>query len=116
MSKTSTILPIAAPTTARTNAAPVLGELHGATKTYGAGSAAVHAVQGLDLRLHAGELLAVLGPNGAGKTTAVGMLTGLTRPTSGTARLFGRDPRDLEARRWVGVMLQTSGVPETLRF
>lgn len=43
------------------------------------------------------------------------MLTGLTAPSSGTARLFGRDPRDLRARRRLGVMLQASGVPETLR-
>ena len=57
----------------------------------------------------------MLGPNGAGKTTAISMLTGLRRPTSGTARLFGRDPRDLAARQRVGVMLQASGVPETLR-
>jgi ABC-2 type transport system ATP-binding protein len=119
MSSTSTIHPTTAPTTApttvRTSSAPVLGELRGAAKTYGSGSGAVRAVQDLDLRVHAGELLAVLGPNGAGKTTAIGMLTGLTRPTEGTARLFGRDPRDLAARRRVGAMLQTSGVPETLR-
>ena len=43
------------------------------------------------------------------------MLTGLTAPTSGTARLFGRDPRDVRARQRLGVMLQASGVPETLR-
>jgi ABC-2 type transport system ATP-binding protein len=57
----------------------------------------------------------VLGPNGAGKTTALGMLTGLTAPTAGTARLFGKDPRDLGARQRMGVMLQSSGVPNTLR-
>jgi ABC-2 type transport system ATP-binding protein len=43
------------------------------------------------------------------------MLTGLVAPTSGTARLFGRDPRNLAARQRVGVMLQSSGVPDTLR-
>jgi ABC-2 type transport system ATP-binding protein len=45
----------------------------------------------------------------------LGMLTGLTTPSSGTARLFGRDPRDLGARQRIGVMLQSSGVPDTLR-
>jgi ABC-2 type transport system ATP-binding protein len=93
----------------------VLAELHNATKLFGTGTAAVEAVSAVDMAIRAGELLAVLGPNGAGKTTAISMLTGLRRPTSGTARLFGRDPRDLAARQRVGVMLQASGVPETLR-
>ncbi len=93
----------------------VLAELRDATKHFGKGAATVEAVCGVDLTVRAGELLAVLGPNGAGKTTAISMLTGLRRPTSGSARLFGRDPRDLAARQRVGVMLQASGVPETLR-
>jgi ABC-2 type transport system ATP-binding protein len=93
----------------------VLAELLGASKTFGTGAAAVHAVADVDLAVRAGELLAVLGPNGAGKTTALSMLTGLSTPTSGTARLFGRDPRDLAARQRMGVMLQSSGVPDTLR-
>ena len=76
----------------------VLAELLGASKTFGTGAAAVHAVVDVDLAVRAGELLAVLGPNGAGKTTALSMLTGLSTPSSGTARLFGRDPRDLAAR------------------
>lgn len=92
-----------------------LAELLGASKTYLTGGTAVHAVTDVDLTVRAGELLAVLGPNGAGKTTALGMLTGLTTPTRGTARLFGRDPRDLVARQQMGVMLQSSGVPDTLR-
>ncbi|MGB9374099.1 MAG: ABC transporter ATP-binding protein [Jiangellales bacterium] len=93
----------------------VLAELRRASKAYGSGGAATLAVQNLDLSVRAGELLAVLGPNGAGKTTALGMLTGLTTPTSGTARLFGRDPRDRAARQRMGVMLQSSGVPDTLK-
>ena len=97
------------------NPGDVLAELNGATKTFGTGAAAVHAVDGLDLTVRAGELLAVLGPNGAGKTTALSMMTGLAKPTDGSARLFGKDPRDLAARQRVGVMLQSSGVPDTLR-
>jgi ABC-2 type transport system ATP-binding protein len=93
----------------------VLAELLGASKRYRTGRTAVRAVEDVDLTVRAGELLAVLGPNGAGKTTALGMLTGLTAPTTGTARLFGKDPRDLGARQRMGVMLQSSGVPNTLR-
>ena len=89
----------------------VLANLRDATKRFGT----VDAVTNVNLTVGAGELLAVLGPNGAGKTTAISMLTGLRRPTSGKAHLFGRDPRDITARRRVGVMLQASGVPETLR-
>lgn len=95
--------------------AHVLAELVGTSKQFGTGSAAVQAVRGLDLEVRSGELLALLGPNGAGKSTAIGMLTGLTAPTSGLARLFGYDPRDVRARRRLGVMLQASGVPQTLR-
>ena len=93
----------------------VLAELVSASKTYETQDTPVHAVSAVDLAVRPGELLAVLGPNGAGKTTALGMLTGLTAPTAGTARLFGRNPRDLAARRQMGVMLQSSGVPDTLR-
>lgn len=95
----------------------MLAELRGASKRFGTGAAAVDVVRDVDLTVRSGELLAVavLGPNGAGKTTSISMLTGLTRPTAGTSTLFGRDPRGLDARRRIGVMLQASGVPETLR-
>ncbi len=103
------------PTTPPRDERAVLAELRRASKRFGTGAAAVDAVRDVDLTVRSGELLAVLGPNGAGKTTSIGMLTGLTRPTAGTATLFGRDPRDLGARRRIGAMLQASGVPETLR-
>jgi ABC-2 type transport system ATP-binding protein len=94
---------------------PVLAELRRASKRFGTGDKAVDAVRELDLTVLPGEVLAVLGPNGAGKSTAIGMLTGLTAPTGGAALLFGQDPRSITARQRTGVMLQSSGVPETLR-
>jgi len=103
------------PHTSSNERGAVLAELRNATKRFGGGATTVEALTDVDLTVRAGELLAVLGPNGAGKTTAIGMLTGLRRPTSGTATLFGRDPRNIAARQRVGVMLQASGVPETLR-
>ncbi len=81
-----------------------------ATKRYGQTT----AVDRLDLTLHAGETLALLGPNGAGKTTAIRMLLGLTRPTSGSATIFGADPRQRGTRERIGAMLQVAGVPPTL--
>ena len=89
----------------------VLAQLRGAGKSYGA----LRALDGIDLQLRRGELLALLGPNGAGKTTAIGLLLGLLRADSGSVELFGQDPRELVARRKIGVMLQTAGLPERLR-
>jgi len=60
-------------------------------------------------------LLAVLGPNGAGKTTAIGLLLGLVGADAGEATLFGQLPQQLAARRGIGVMLQSAGIPDTLQ-
>ncbi|MGI8553745.1 MAG: ABC transporter ATP-binding protein [Dehalococcoidia bacterium] len=75
----------------------------------------VQAVSDLSLRLDSGGVVAFLGPNGAGKTTAISIMLGLRKPTSGQARLLGLDPRDARARSRAGVMLQESGVPESLK-
>ena len=75
----------------------VLARLRGATKAYGA----LRALDGIDLGLRGGELLALLGPNGAGKTTAIGLLLGLVRADAGEVELFGMDPQRIEARRHV---------------
>lgn len=89
----------------------VLARLSGAKKRYGDTT----ALDGLDLEVRQGELLAVLGPNGAGKTTAIALLLGLQRPDAGEALLFGRSPHDLSARRNVGVMMQEVALPDALR-
>jgi ABC-2 type transport system ATP-binding protein len=86
-------------------------ELKDVTKNYGA----VHALDGVSFSIEPGEVVAMLGPNGAGKTTSISIMLGTRRPSAGTARLFGLDPRDLKARSRIGVMLQESGVPGMLR-
>lgn len=88
----------------------VVASLAGAVKRYGA----LTALDGLDLMLHRGELLALLGPNGAGKSTAISLFLGLTRADAGKVELFGQDPQDIDARRRIGVMLQTASLPQTL--
>ena len=93
------------------NRPPVLARLDAAGKRYGA----VQALDGVDLSVHAGQVLAVLGANGAGKTTALGLLTGRLGTDAGRAELFGGDPRDPRRRRGIGVMLQDGELPDTLR-
>jgi ABC-2 type transport system ATP-binding protein len=67
------------------------------TKDYGQG----RGLFGLDLEVHAGEILGFLGPNGAGKSTTVRLLLDLIKPTSGSAMLLGLDSQaeSLEIRR-----------------
>ena len=89
----------------------VIARLAGAVKRYGS----LTALDGVDLMLHRGELLAVLGPNGAGKSTSISLLLGLIRPDAGRAELFGMDPQQIDARRRIGVMLQSAMLPPTLR-
>ncbi|HET7301002.1 MAG TPA: ABC transporter ATP-binding protein [Oleiagrimonas sp.] len=90
---------------------PVMAALHGVRKRYGKQL----ALDGVDLEVRRGELLAMLGPNGAGKSTSVSLMLGLIRPDAGRVALFGRDPQDIEARRRIGVMLQSANLPPTLR-
>ncbi len=73
------------------------------------------ALDGVDLTVNRGELVALLGPNGAGKTTAVKLMLGLLTPDSGIVRVFGQDPRQPQHRQRIGIMLQVARVPETLR-
>jgi ABC-2 type transport system ATP-binding protein len=87
-----------------------LARLAGVQKRYGD----TVALNGLDLEVRAGELLAVLGPNGAGKTTAIALMLGLQIPDAGEVTLFGRSPHDLAARRNVGVMMQEVALPDAL--
>lgn len=91
--------------------APPVARLTTVNKRYGS----LCALDGADLQLRRGELLALLGPNGAGKTSAISLLLGLHRADSGTVELFGQDPQRLQARRRIGVMLQHAELPPTLR-
>ena len=70
----------------------------------------VTAVDGVDLTIRPGEVVALLGPNGAGKTTTIDMILGLSRPTSGDARVFGMSPRQAVDRGLVAAVMQTAGL------
>jgi len=75
--------------------------------------ARVRAVDGLDLTVERGEVVALLGPNGAGKSTTIDLALGLSRPASGTAELFGGTPREAVVAGRVGAMLQGGGLLPT---
>lgn len=77
--------------------AAVILAAKGLRKSYGG----LHAVNGVDLALRAGEIHALIGPNGAGKTTFVGLLSGRIAPDEGTVTLNGEDVTGLPAHKRV---------------
>ncbi len=87
-------------------------EAQGLRKVYRSGlrGRRVEALDGICLRVEPGRVFGLLGENGAGKTTTVKILLGLTRPTAGSAALFGRPAADPASRRRVGYL------PEGHRF
>src|ERR1700704_4490503 len=74
------------------------------------------AVDGIDLRVEAGEIYGFLGPNGAGKSTTVLMLTTLLPPTAGTARVAGFDivKEGSHVRASIGAALQEAALDPLL--
>jgi ABC-type lipoprotein export system ATPase subunit len=70
----------------------------GLRKEHGRGDGLVHAVDGVDLDVAAGETLAVMGPSGCGKSTLLHLLGGLDRPTAGEIRLAGEPVDQLSER------------------
>jgi ABC-2 type transport system ATP-binding protein len=89
-------------------------QLSGVTKDFGNGQQSVHAVRGIDLQLHQGEIVAFLGPNGAGKTTTIDMILGLSQPTTGRVSVLGLEPREAIARGLVSAVMQTGGLLKDL--
>jgi ABC-2 type transport system ATP-binding protein len=95
-------------------------DTHGLSKTY----KGVNALQALDLKVRPNTIFGFLGPNGAGKSTTIKLLLGLSRPSAGSATIFGRDivKDSTEIRRRVGYLAQDPRyyehmtARETLRF
>ncbi|MCH8919960.1 MAG: ABC transporter ATP-binding protein [Chloroflexi bacterium] len=69
--------------------------LQGVTKVYRVGLQRVHALQGIDLEIAAGEFLAIMGPSGSGKSTLMNIIGCLDRPTAGTFELDGLNIKQL---------------------
>ena len=88
-------------------------ELHGVTKVYGIGAAAMEALRGIDLAIYPGEFVAVMGPSGSGKSTCMNLLGCLDTPTSGAYHFLGvevgeldRNQRALLRRHYLGFVFQ----------
>src|SRR3954454_1110463 len=83
-------------------------EANALTKTY---QPDVRALDGLSLAVPAGTVFGLLGPNGAGKSTTVRILTTLTRPDTGSARVAGHDvlAEPVRVRHAIGVVGQKHG-------
>ena len=87
-------------------AAPPAVDLTGLHKYFGH----VHAVDGVDLQLSSGEIVAILGPNGAGKTSTIDIILGLSQPDAGRVRVFGMEPRQAISRGLVSAVMQVGGL------
>ncbi|KAF6577109.1 ABC transporter ATP-binding protein [Paenibacillus jamilae] len=88
-------------------------ETKGLRKTYGIGDTEVHALDGVNMEVGAGEFVAIVGTSGSGKSTLLHMLGGLDRPTSGNVTVDGKDIYSLKneeltifRRRKIGFVFQ----------
>lgn len=75
---------------------------------------AFEALKGISLAVEQGEVFGFIGPNGAGKSTAIKILTGVMSPSAGSARLFGVDVAEPEARRGLGYVPENPSLPDYL--
>ncbi|MBI4892856.1 MAG: ABC transporter ATP-binding protein [Acidobacteria bacterium] len=84
-------------------------EIRNLFKTYGHGSAAVHALEGVDFDVDAGEVVMLMGPSGSGKTTLLSIMGCILRATSGSVKIDGREVASLPEKKLPGVRLEHFG-------
>src|SRR5947209_18820645 len=90
-----------------------IAEAQGITRDFNEGSGIVHALQGVDLSIQPGELVALRGRSGSGKTTLLNIIVGLDNPTRGQVFILGRDlalldedARSRLRRESIGILFQ----------
>jgi ABC-2 type transport system ATP-binding protein len=106
----STAADILSPTKPTDAASGTAVSIDGLRKHFGSAERAVRAVDGLDLSIRRGEVVALLGPNGAGKTTTLDMLLGLTDPSDGNVSVYGQRPVKAAKAGVIAGVLQTGGL------
>ena len=90
--------------------APLAVDLTGIHKSFGS----VRAVDGVDLKIAPGGIVAILGPNGAGKTSTIDIILGLSQPTTGQVSVFGLHPRKAISHGLISAVMQTGGLLKDL--
>ncbi|MGO1508711.1 MAG: ATP-binding cassette domain-containing protein, partial [Microbacterium sp.] len=81
----------------------------GLVRIFTAQGVEVQALQGLDLRMVTGEMVALVGASGSGKSTLLGILAGLDRPTAGSAHVAGHDLTTMQGAERLGYRRRSVG-------
>jgi NitT/TauT family transport system ATP-binding protein len=96
----------AGPDTASSSVDATVVEAMAVSKVFGSGTAAVTALQSVDLAIRQGEFVSLIGPSGCGKSTLLRLMGDLTTPTSGTIRINGKSPDRARRDRDYGMVFQ----------
>jgi NitT/TauT family transport system ATP-binding protein len=87
-------------------------QLSGVQKRFGEGDHAVHALDGIDLEIAAGEFVSLIGPSGCGKSTLLRVVADLEQPTSGGVSVGGKTPHQARLDQDYGIAFQQAGLLE----
>ncbi|KRA23744.1 hypothetical protein ASD65_04350 [Microbacterium sp. Root61] len=85
-------------------------EVVGVDKTFETRSGQVHALQGIDLTVAAGEFVSLIGPSGCGKSTLMRLIADLDQPTEGDIRVFGKTADRARRDQDYGIAFQQAGL------
>ncbi|MHA2052375.1 MAG: ABC transporter ATP-binding protein [Candidatus Hodarchaeales archaeon] len=87
----------------------ILIELKNVSRTFVSGSEKVNALDGIDLKIKAGEFILILGPSGSGKTTLLNLIGGIDKPTRGHVLVKGHDIANFSDRELTTYRAKTIG-------
>ncbi len=99
---------------AKSNIMEIALSCDGLVKTYGSGTKAVHALQGVSLSVSGGEIFSLLGPNGAGKTTLIKCVLGIVFTSAGSGSVLGSPFGSVSAKEHIGYLPENHRYPAHL--